>query len=83
VTGDVDSAVSQVLPPNITPSVRNLVQHELTVDETIVEDLAAGRKDQLNGTPAFVVVSKGKREVLPGSPSLSLLQAYIEQTLRP
>jgi protein-disulfide isomerase len=80
-TGDVDAALAAVLTPSVMQKVRALLEHDAKLDNTIAADVAAGRDDQLHQTPTLVVVSKGKRQVLPGAPSYSLLKTYLDQVL--
>jgi protein-disulfide isomerase len=80
-SGDIDAMVAQVLPPDVMQGVRELLAHDAKLDETIAADLAMGHEDHLRQTPSLVVVSKGKRQLLPGTPSFSLLKSYIDQVL--
>jgi protein-disulfide isomerase len=80
-TGDVDAALAQTLPPDVMQKIRELVVRDSTLDQGVEADVAAGRQDQLNRTPSFVIVSNGKRQLLPGTPSYSLLKTYLDQVL--
>jgi protein-disulfide isomerase len=81
VSGDVDAALAPVLPAGVMLKVRDLVEHDAKLEESVAADISAGRADQLRQTPSFVVVTKGKRVLLPGTPSFSLLKTYLDQML--
>jgi protein-disulfide isomerase len=82
VSGDVDAAVAQVVPPAVMPKVRELVERDAKPEESVARDVTAGRGDQLRQTPTIVVVAKGKRVLLPGTPSYNLLKSYLDQELQ-
>ena len=81
VTGDIDSQVARVLPPNLMDKVRDLVQHDPRLDDTVAADVAMAREDQITETPSLVIVSKGKREVIAGIPDFTLLKSYLDRVL--
>ena len=80
-TGDVDSQVAQVLPPDAMEKVRTLVTHDGHLEDTVAEDLAIARQDILNQTPSLVVTYKGKRQVVAPVPPYSLLKNYLDELL--
>jgi protein-disulfide isomerase len=64
-SGDVDSMLAQVIPPDAMQKVRDVVEHDATLDDTIARDIAIGREDQIHQTPSLVIVAKGTRQLLP------------------
>ncbi len=79
--GNIDAQVMQVLPPGTLQKVRDLVNSDPHLDDTVNADLAMVNVDHIDHTPTFVIVSGGKRQVLPGVPQLSMLKAYLDQLL--
>ena len=67
-------------PAAVMQQVRDLVNHEPSLEEALAEDAALGRADRLRQTPSFVIVSKGNRQNI-GSPSFALLKDYLDQLL--
>jgi protein-disulfide isomerase len=65
LTGDIETTLAQILPPDAMTKVRDLVHSDPRLDETIEADLRQRRADQLNRTPTVVVVVRGERRVLP------------------
>ena len=61
--------------------VRNLVQNDTHLDDSVAADMAIGRQDQLNQTPTLVVVYKGKRQLLAPIPPPELLKSYFDELL--
>lgn len=78
--GNLDAQLMQVLPPGIMQKVRDKVQHDAKLDETVSADLAMGGKDHINQTPSLVIEAKGKRQTLP-APSFTVLKSYLDQLL--
>ncbi len=81
VSGDIGTQVAQVLPPAVMDKVRALVQGDAHLDDTVADDMATGRQDQLNQTPTMVVVYKGKRQLLAPIPQPELLKSYFDELL--
>ncbi len=82
-TGNVDAAVTSVLPPGIMQKVRGLVKNDPGLDATVASDLAIVGREQINQTPTIIFFSKGKRQKVPGAPSFALLKNYLEEMLKP
>jgi protein-disulfide isomerase len=80
--GSVDAQVAQVLAPGVMQKVREMVQNDSTLDATVAEDVAMARKDAINQTPTIIVVSKGKRQAIPGAVDFGLLKTYLDQLLK-
>ena len=80
-SGDIGTQVAQVLPPDVMDKVRDLVQSDAHLDDTVADDVAVGRQDQLNQTPTMVVVYKGKRQLLAPIPPPELLKSYFDELL--
>jgi protein-disulfide isomerase len=79
--GNVDKQVAQVLAPGVMQKVRDLVQNDSTLDDTVTADVAMARQDAINQTPTIVVVYKGKRQPIAGFHDFTLLQTYLDQLL--
>ncbi len=80
-SGDIGTQVAEALPPDVMDKVRALVQSDAHLDETVADDVAVGRQDQLNQTPTMVVVYKGKRQLLAPIPQPELLKSYFDELL--
>jgi protein-disulfide isomerase len=80
-SGDVGTQVAQVLPREVMDKVRNLVQNDADLDDSVAADMAVGRQDQLTQTPTMVVVYKGKRQLLAPIPPPELLKSYFDELL--
>ena len=80
-SGDIGTQVALVLPPGIMDKVRDLVQNDAHLDDSVTTDTAMGRQDQLNQTPTMVVVYKGKRQLLAPIPPPELLKSYFDELL--
>jgi protein-disulfide isomerase len=80
-SGDIGTQVAQVLPPDVMDKVRALVQNDTHLDDTVADDVAIGRQDQLTQTPTMVVVYKGKRQLLAPIPPPELLKSYFDELL--
>jgi protein-disulfide isomerase len=79
--GDVETQLSQVLPPDAMQKVRGLVTGDPHLDDTVVADVAMGNQDHLSETPTLVVVHDGKREIIKGAPDYGLLKSYLDRLL--
>jgi protein-disulfide isomerase len=73
-TGDVASQLALVLPPEIMTKVKSLAAS----DATITEDQAKAQQDHINRTPSLIVVTEGKRQLLPGDNTLASIKAYLD-----
>jgi protein-disulfide isomerase len=80
-SGDIGTQVALVLPAGVMDKVRNLVQNDAHLDDSVAADVAIGRQDQLNQTPTMVVVYKGKRQLLAPIPPPELLKSYFDELL--
>src|SRR5450759_5281075 len=80
-SGDVGTQVAQVLPRDVMEKVRDLVQNDGRLDDSVAADVAIGRQDQLNQTPSMVVVYKGRRQLLAPIPPPELLKSYFDELL--
>ena len=59
-----------------------MVANDRSLDDTVAADLTMGANDKINQTPSLVVVAKGKRQVIPGVPSMPLLKSYLDDVLK-
>lgn len=80
-SGDIGTQVAQVLPRDVMEKVRDLVQNDGRLDDSVAADVAIGRQDQLNQTPSMVVVYKGRRQLLAPIPPPELLKSYFDELL--
>lgn len=80
--GNVDAQLMLVLPPGIMQKVRDRVQHETWLDDSVAGDMAMAGKDHINQTPSLVIEARGKRQTL-SAPPYPVLKSYIEQLLAP
>lgn len=79
--GNVDAEVAKVLSPADMKKVREMAKNDPRLDDTVAADVAAGNKDNLNQTPTIVIVSKGKRDVIPGAVPFAVLKSYLDKKL--
>ena len=80
-SGDVGTQVAQVLPPKVMDHLRDLVQNDAHLDDTVAADMSAGRQAGLNQTPSMLVVYKGKSQMLAPIPPPELLKSYFDELL--
>ncbi len=80
-SGDVGTQVAQVLPPKVMDRVRDLVQNDAHLDDTVAADVAAGQQVGLNQTPSMLVIYKGKSQMLAPIPPPELLKSYFDELL--
>jgi protein-disulfide isomerase len=80
-TGDLDSQVAQVLPPDEMEKVRDMVKNDGHLDDSVTGDWAIAKQDGINQTPSLVVTYKGKRQVLAPVPAYPLLKSYLDELL--
>ena len=81
VTGDIGTQVAQVLPAAIMQQVRQLVDSNARLDDTINADMAVARQVPLTMTPTLIVTYKGKSQVLAPVPQYELLKSYMDELL--
>jgi protein-disulfide isomerase len=81
VSGDIEAQLVQVLPPAVMRKVRDMVEHDPRLDDTVVADQAMGARDRLQATPTVVVVSKGNRQTISPIPTYKLLKSYLDDLL--
>jgi protein-disulfide isomerase len=81
LNGDVASQVGRVLSPEDMQKVRSIVDSDDRVDLTVAADMERGQQAEIRGTPTLIIESHGKRQVLPGTPSLNLLKSYLDSLL--
>jgi protein-disulfide isomerase len=87
--GDIDAPLAQVLPAEAMRTVRELVNRDPGPGATAADDIAAdiaadiamARRDQINRTPALVIVSKGERTVLGPIVSFDALKRQLDELL--
>jgi protein-disulfide isomerase len=80
-TGNIDAELAKVLPPGDMQKVRGLVKAAVRLDDSVLKDVAMGTNvDHVTGTPTVVIVSKGKREVIPNAAllPLSVWKSYLD-----
>ncbi len=80
--GNIDAELMRALPPDVMRKVRDMVQHDAKLDDTVAADIWMAVKDHINQTPSLVIDSKGRRETLP-APPFTVLKSYIDQLLAP
>jgi protein-disulfide isomerase len=81
VNGDIEAQLAPVLPPAVMRKLRDMVDRDQRLDDTVAADQAMGAADGLHGTPTLVVVWKGKRQVISPIPSYPLLKSYLDDLL--
>ena len=79
--GNIESQLAQVLSPSAIERVRMLVNSDPKLDLSVAADVEMARGDSIKQTPTIVIVSRGKRQILPGVPALSLLKSYLDSLL--
>jgi protein-disulfide isomerase len=82
LTGEIDQQLALVLPSDVMQKVRDLVQSDARLEDTVTTDLETGRQDQLRQTPTVVIVSKGERRVIAFSDYEMLKKALDESLTR-
>jgi protein-disulfide isomerase len=80
-SGDIEAQLAPVLPPAIMRKVRDIVEHDQRLDDTVAADQAMGASDRLRATPTLVVVWKGNRQAISPIPSYPLLKSYLDELL--
>src|SRR5437016_3720234 len=58
--GSIDAQMAKLLPPAGMQKVRQLVETDKSLDETVAADVAMAVKDKINQTPSMIVVANGK-----------------------
>jgi len=79
--GNVDTQVAQVLTPEQMQTVRSLVRAGAAADDQIAGDRKLAARDRIDQTPTVVIVTRGERHALNGTPRFSDLRAYLDQLL--
>jgi protein-disulfide isomerase len=79
--GDLDAQVTQVLTPGEMQTVRKLAAAGSAADDPIAGDRKMAAQDRIDQIPAVVIVTKGERHALSGTPRFSDLRAYLDQLL--
>lgn len=79
--GSIDRQLAQVLAPRVMQKVRDLVQNDAALGDTVAADQAMGLQDRIAQTPTIIVVYKGKRQPIAGFPNYVLLKTYLDQLL--
>jgi protein-disulfide isomerase len=77
--GNVGAQLAAVLPPGVMQKVRDKVQNDPRLDETVTSDLGMVGKDHINQTPTLVIQSKRGRQVIAPVPSFDVLKSYLDQ----
>jgi protein-disulfide isomerase len=80
-SGDIDAQLAPVLTPAVMRKVRDMVEHDRRLDDTVAADQAMGASDRLRATPTLVVVWKGNRQAISPIPSYALLKSYLDDLL--
>jgi len=65
LTGDIETQLAQVIPPDAMAKIRDLVHSDPHLDDSVLGDIAQGRADQLTRTPTIVLAIHGVRQPLP------------------
>jgi protein-disulfide isomerase len=81
VSGDLEAQLAPVLSPAVMRKVRDMVEHDQRLDDTVAADQAMGISDHLRATPTLVVVWKGNRQAISPIPSYALLKSYLDDLL--
>ena len=77
--GSIDAQLAPALPAGIMQKVREAIRSDPSLDDTVAADMAMAAKDKINQTPTFIVVARGKRQIIPGIPNPSLLKSYVDE----
>jgi len=80
-SGDVQTQLAQVLPPDVMDRIRTAIQSDAHLDDTIASDVAVAHLDNLNQTPSLVVAHNGIRQVFAPVPPYALLKSYLDDLL--
>jgi protein-disulfide isomerase len=79
--GEIEAQLAPVLLPAVMRRVRDMVEHDQQLDDTMAADLAMGVSDRISSTPTLVVVWKGKRQAVSAMLSYTLLKSYLDDLL--
>ena len=80
--GNVDAQVMQVLTPEEMQQVRDLVNRDVRLDQTVDSDRNMGLVlDHVDRTPFLVVVKAGKRMPVSGVPQMPMLRNLLDGLL--
>ena len=80
-SGDIEAQLAMVLSPAVMRKVRDRVEHDERLDDTVAADQAMGVSDRVRATPTLVVVWKGNRQTISPIPSYALLKSYLDDLL--
>jgi protein-disulfide isomerase len=80
-TGNIEEQLAPVLPAPVLRKVRDMVEHDQRLDDTVAADQVRGAGDRVQGTPTLVVVWKGNRQAISSIPSYTLLKSYLDALL--
>jgi len=80
--GSIDTQIAKVVPPGAMVKVRQMVQNDKTLDESVASDQALGAQDNINQTPTMVILENGTRHVVAPIPAYPLLKSYIDDLLK-
>jgi len=80
--GDIEAQLASMLSPEAMRKVRDMVEHDSRLDETVAADQAMGMNDGLHATPTLVIVWKGNRQTISPIPSYTFLKSYLDQLAR-
>jgi protein-disulfide isomerase len=81
-SGKVEEAIMGILSPGEMQKVRALAKDPQT-NATIEEDVALGKKAQVNQTPTSVITHKGQRYPVAGVVTYAILQRFFDLLLNP
>jgi protein-disulfide isomerase len=79
--GSVERQLAQMLAPDVMHQVRDMVEHDATLEDTVTSDMAMAVKDAIHQTPTTVVVYQGKQQAFAGVPDYSLPRKYLDSLL--
>jgi protein-disulfide isomerase len=79
--GNLPAALSFVLTPDEMKNVRQAVDSDKHLDDTLTEDLDMALKDKVHSTPTLVIVSKSGRQALSQYPAFETLRPYLDSLL--
>lgn len=80
-SGEIDAQLVPVLPPGVMQKVREVVEHDPSLDESVAADISQATADEVRGTPTLVVMFKGKRQSFFPPPNYDLLRGYLDALL--
>lgn len=81
--GNIDEQLAAVLTPKELERVRQMVEHDPSLDASVAADVSLGAADHIRGTPSLIVIHKGKREEFFPAPNYDLLRGYLDALTAP